>query len=175
MVSTNEKRHYVIQTAFEELGMRRADKIHPELFWSTVELSGATKDDLMRITSNGRVGSALQTLKKGLLSYKSDASVLGILLGLEIPAVENIETIYNALAYSNDLKNQLDSSEFFILHRQIEIEHVRLTVSNFLRFCPDENSRKIFIDGFDDGIEFWSRFWTDVSLAILDERDRINL
>ena len=48
MVSTNEKRHYVIQTAFEELGMRDAREIHPDI-WQVVKTAGVTDRDRERV------------------------------------------------------------------------------------------------------------------------------
>lgn len=170
MVSTNEKRHYVIQTAFEELGMRDAREIHPEMFWNAAEAAGVASDDRERVLSNPEPTNVLADLRSALLSYTTDEEVLGILLGLEIPARENIETVYSSLAHNKELRSSLDQHKFFCLHRQIETEHVRLTISNFLRFCATEDQKSRFVRGFNDGLRFWRRFWDSASAMIACEK-----
>jgi hypothetical protein len=167
MVSDNEKRHYIIQTAFEELGMRDVLEIHPELFWDAAITAESTIEDRKRLSCENGVSHALSKLKESLLSFKSDDEILGVLLGLEIPAKENIETIFSSLAHTNELTHKLTDNKFFKLHRQIESEHVRLTVANFLRFCQTEEKKNSFIKGFDVGTHFWNQFWNSVG-AIID-------
>lgn len=166
MVSSNEKRHYVIQTAFEELGMRDVREIHPDMFWSAAELAGvnvAEREQTLNAPAPTRV---LLDLRAALLSYKTDEEVLGILLGLEIPAIENIETVFSSLAHNEISRSRLYAHKFFRLHRQIETEHVRLTVSNFLRFCTTEEQKDLFVRGFNDGLKFWRNFWDSASDTI---------
>ena len=168
-VSTNEKRHYVIQTAFEELGMRNVREIHPEMFWSTAKQAGVLEADRSRLVRIESGIEVLRGLKAAILSASDDETIMGLLLGLEIPAEENIETVFRSLAHTEEKKQLLEVSKFFQLHRQIEIEHVRLTVSNFLRFCQTEEEQKRFISGFDQGVSFWAHFWADVATAISAE------
>jgi hypothetical protein len=40
---------------------------------------------------------------------------------------------------------------------------VRLTLSNFLRFCESLSSKSHYVAGFDDGIKFWQKFWMNTS------------
>lgn len=170
MVSDNEKRHYIIQTAFEELGMRDVAEIHPELFWQAAMVAGVSEADRERLKSAAPVSSDLDKLKNDLIAANSDAMVLGLLLGLEIPARENIETIFSSLAINPVLEMKLAQHIFFKLHRKIEIEHVRLTVANFLRFCKTEIEREEFIKGFDAGVDFWRRFWDGIGMMIEAEK-----
>lgn len=172
LVSSNEKRHYVIQTAFEELGMRDVDEIHPHLFWNAAQVAGVTDMDLERLSSAFSIGATLYFLEHELMASRSDAKVLGMLLGLEIPAIENIETTFTSLAHSENLVSSLAKTKFFSIHRQVEIEHVRLTISNFLRFCITDETRQQFVQGFDAGIEFWKQFWSSVSHLIDREKLR---
>ena len=169
-VSTNEKRHYVIQTAFEELGMRDVTEIHPDLFWSAAKMIGVTEADHSRIGIDKNLHESLQALKSALLGYRTDAEVLGVLLGLEIPARENIEAIFQGLAHSSLASDALAKTKFFIVHRFVESEHIRITVANFLRFCQSPEEKRLFIKGFEDGIEFWSTFWNAVSDLVEKER-----
>ena len=171
-VSSNEKRHYVIQTAFEELGMRDAGEIHPDMFWKAAQIAGVTDEARDRIRSASEPAEALNGLRAALSATQSDAEILGLLLGLEIPAVENIETILASLSHGDTVARQLNDHKFFKLHRMIETEHVRLTVANFLRFCSSENDKALFIKGFDRGLEFWERFWTTAANEISCEAAR---
>ncbi|MBI4371046.1 MAG: iron-containing redox enzyme family protein [Elusimicrobia bacterium] len=163
MVSTNEKRHYVIQTAFEELGMRDAREIHCDMFWNAAAQAGVSEKDRAEVLADVPAATALASLRGALLSYGTDEEVLGILLGLEIPARENIETVFRSLAHDDGTAVALDAHRFFIFHRQIEIEHVRLTVANFVRYCRTEEQRRRFQRGFSNGLGFWSRFWNTAS------------
>jgi hypothetical protein len=116
------------------------------------------------------VTDSLTFLRKALLASSSDAEILGMMLCLEIPACENIETIFTALAYTKRLEQDLAETKFFKFHRQIEIEHIRLSVANFLRFCRTEKEREEFVRGCDQGLNFWSLFWSSVSEIIGTER-----
>jgi hypothetical protein len=170
MVSTNEKRHYVIQTAFEELGMRDAREIHPDMFWQVAKAAGVTDQDREKVLLAELPAKAIEFLRAKLMGYSSDEEVLGVLLGLEIPAEENIETVFKSLAHTDPLRDALNETKFFRLHRQIESEHVRLTISNFLRFCRTDDERARFIKGFHDGLIFWQLFWGSAKTMINDER-----
>lgn len=161
-LSSNEKRHFAIQTAFEELGMRHADKIHHNMFWNAVVSCGLAHE----IECFEDVAVQIAWLKGKLKSSTSDAYILGLLMGLEGPAEENIECIFNSLAYHPAVGKQLAEHEFFVVHRQVEIEHVKLTVANFLRFCKTELDKNEFLLGFDEGVEFWSMFWGSVKYLI---------
>lgn len=152
-VDTNECRHYVIQTAFEELGMRREDEIHCNLFRDCVRMAGVVE------TESARIDPLLDGLYATLKRSRSQSFVLGLLLGLEMPAAENIETVFRSLAHNAHIAKQMDETLFFRLHRLIEPEHVRLTISNFLRFCQNDGQKRQFTRGFDAGIAFWSEFW----------------
>jgi hypothetical protein len=174
-VSTNEKRHYVIQTAFEELGMRESTEIHPDMFWSAAQIDGATIKDQDRLKNETSVSGALDYLKETILTTHTDAEVLGLLLGLEIPAVENIDEIFRALSHSPEVKAKVAETKFFKIHRQIEIEHVRLTISNFLRFCKENHEEINFIEGFDKGLLFWKRFWNSLSDLVKTEKLGVSL
>jgi hypothetical protein len=166
LMDSNEKRHYVIQTAFEELGMRNVHKIHPEMFWNAVLLTGLNAQECYNLRDRLPNDLALSYLKSTLSFAENDAEVMGILLGLEMPAIENIETIFSSLAYKDELIECLANHEFFKLHRLIELEHVRLTVSNFIRFCESDKRKDDFIKGFDIGVIFWQKFWSEISKTL---------
>ena len=159
MVTTNEKRHYVIQTAFEELGMRDVNEIHSFMFWNAAKLTNVHRKSGVTVLENKEFLAVILELRQTILNYKTDEEILGILLGLELPAQENIETVLNSLCFTKALEKPITAHKFFVLHRQIETEHVRLTVSNALRFCPTEQQMSLFMCGLNDGLTFWRKFW----------------
>lgn len=172
MVDTNIKRHYVIQTAFEELGMRNADEIHPEMFKDATRMAGLVEADYESMKSYPAVTIQLEWLANALIDATSDDEVMGLLLGLECPAEENIDTLFNSLGINAKIKSKLEKTKFFKLHRAIETEHVRLTISNFLRFSIDEEARNNFTKGYDLGITFWLNYWKAVSALTIMLRNR---
>jgi hypothetical protein len=162
-VSSNEIRHYVIQTAFEELGMRDVTQIHSELFRRAVQQVGINVDCGDDLPTYKPASELLSWAWERLDSYTDDATVLGILLGFEAPAQENISLILFSIAYDEDARRILDNDLFFKLHFAVEDEHVRLTLSNFLRFCKSTSSKSSYVAGFDDGITFWQKFWMNTA------------
>lgn len=167
LASNNQLRHYIIQTAYEELGMRKSDEIHPEMFFDAAKIVLPNLEE-ERAQIMGRVGSSrvLDQLRGFLEGASSDEEILGQMLALEIPAEENIETTFQGLSYSDSARLQLAETQFFQIHRAIELEHVRLNVSNFLRFCNTEEKKERFLIGFDKGLVFWKKFWDEVSETI---------
>lgn len=165
-VSDNEKRHYVIQTAFEELGMHNVSEIHAEMFMDCLSYVGIDKTKRDALNISVQLSKSLTLLSESLLATNSDDVIFGMLLGLEIPAKENIETIYQSLCYQKNFESILANHKFFQLHRKIEIEHVQLTVSNFLRFCKNNKQKNDFHKGFDVGVQFWHMFWEGISAQI---------
>ncbi len=169
-VSNNRIRHYVIQTAFEELGMRREDEIHHEMFWSAAEEVGIGRNVRDRYSRDPKVMGALQMLRETILNTTSDAEILGLLLGLEMPAEENIDTVFFSMSYSEEAERRLGETHFFKIHKMIEIEHVRLTISNYLRFCGTDKRKAQYRTGFEAGTHFWDKFWTACGDLVLQEK-----
>jgi hypothetical protein len=165
-VSNNLMRHYIVQVLFEELGGRNHRVIHPDLFLDCLDSIGvgeAKRDDLVR---SYLPFASLAYLSHIMSSAKSDSKILGILLGLEIDAEENIHTIANALSYNEEARVKIETSAFFRIHRVAESEHIRLDVSNFLRFCPTEKAKEEFNEGFDEAVQFWRLFWQGMNRII---------
>ncbi len=157
-VSNNLIRHYIVQVAFEELGGRKTDEIHSHLFRDVLNQIGV--DDKTMSSISSLFGTELlDNLYSEMQNSKTDAEILGMSLGLEINAEENIETLFQGLAYSQNAKKILEESTFFRMHRVVEAEHIRLNISNFLRFCPSEADKKLFIKGFLKSTSYWAKYW----------------
>ncbi|MCX6124800.1 MAG: iron-containing redox enzyme family protein [Proteobacteria bacterium] len=173
-VSNNRLRHYTIQTAYEELGARNSDEIHHEMFWQTAVVAGVNESDRQAMSDEAEVSSALNYLKQVLAASKSDEEILGLLLGLEICAEENIETVFSSLAHSKKLELNLAETKFFKLHRQLEMEHIRLDISIYLRFCQTSIEKtRLFTKGFDSGVEFWAQFWSGVGKITVRQQHEV--
>ena len=173
-VSNNRLRHYTIQTAYEELGARNADEIHHEMFWETAVMAGATNADRDALSGEPEISRALKFLEQVLMDSKSDEEILGLLLGLEICAQENIETVFSSLAHTKELDSKLAETKFFKLHRQLEMEHIRLDISIFLRFCQNSKEKtQLFTNGFDCGVQFWDQFWSGVGQIITRQQREV--
>ncbi len=157
-VSDNLIRHYIIQVAFEELGGRKTDEIHSHLFRSMLNDIGL-EDKVMLSISSLFGTDLLDQLYSDMENSKSDAETLGMSLGLEINAEENIEVLFEGLSYSKGIKSTLEDSLFFRMHRVVEEEHIRLNISNFLRFCPSEKEKELFTEGFDKSVKYWDKYW----------------
>lgn len=158
-VKDNLVRHYLIQIAYEELGGRRSDEIHCRLFAEALAGIGIGEKDLDSLGGAARPSDIYDDFYGALIRAESTAEILGLNLGVEIIADENIETLFSLLAYSDDAAGALNESAFFRLHRAIEEEHLRLSISNFLKFCGGERERASFSGGFDRAIAFWRSFW----------------
>lgn len=162
-MSTNEKRHYVIQTAFEELGMRDVDEIHPEMFKQCCVEAGIPGEMFQKLSAHEPVQALLLRLNDLMLASQDDDYIMGMLLGLELPAEDNISSIFHSCAFDSTAEAKLRTHKFFKLHMALECEHVRLTVSNFLRFSLATEAKNQFIAGFDEGIRFWVDYWQEMS------------
>jgi hypothetical protein len=72
------------------------------------------------------------------------------------------------LAHNQEVRHALAKTPFFMIHRQIEVEHIRRGTANFLRFCPDIRSKVEFIKGCDNALTFWKSFWDGLADAFAD-------
>lgn len=169
-VSNNSMRHYIVQVIFEELGSRNHRMIHPDLFLDCLTEIGVKDNRRDELVRKYLSLASFEYLLNIMNDAKSDSKILGILLGLEIDAEENISTILDALSYDTSSDEIANKSSFFRIHKIVEIEHIRLDVSNFLRFCPNEKDKNDFMLGFDEAVSFWKMYWNGISSVIDREK-----
>lgn len=166
-VDNNLMRHYIVQIIFEELGTRNYRLIHPDLFLDAIESLGVTTDRRKELVSKHLSKLGFNDLTAIMNDAKSNSEILGILLGLEIDANENIQTIFESLSFSDEATQQMKETPFFKIHRIAEDEHIRLDVANFLRFCKTDDEKEKFTQGFDKAVIFWKNYW-DAMATIID-------
>lgn len=162
-LTTSAMRHCVMQTAFEELGERDPNMVHSDLFRAALGEIGVTEHDLLDWSGFEPVTRAIARLRSHLVKSTSDAYLLGLLHGMEIPAEDIIEHLFEALAYDTAARTALDQSSFFEVHRVVETEHIRRGTANFLSFCPEVHHRMEFAGGFEDALRFWKEFWASLA------------
>lgn len=162
-----ERQHHLIQIAYDELGGKDKDYIHSKLFLEAIGNAGI---ELAATSSSSSIKEILKVLDETLVGTKSQYGIVGLLLSFEIIAEENIETLFQSLCYNENSEKVLASTPFFKIHRADETEHIRHSIANYLRFCKTERAREEFRMSFDQGIDFWHRFWDQsarlVNLAV---------
>jgi hypothetical protein len=168
-VDNNLMRHYIVQIIFEELGTRNHRLIHPDLFLDSIESIGVTSERRKEFVTRHLRQLGFTYLTSIMNASKSNSEILGILLGLEINANENIQTIFDSLAFDDEATQKVKETPFFKIHRIAEDEHIRLDVANFLRFCKSDDEKEKFIQGFDRAVIFWKRYWNAMALIIDSE------
>ena len=166
-VSSNNIRHYAIQTAFEELGMNSEKDIHADMFASAIESVGVYSHNLDPLYFDSKIEILLDNLFAAMQTAKTDGFVLGLFLGLEIPAKENIGTVFRSLCYYDGAEEDLAKTKFFKIHFQVEAEHIQLSIANFLRFSAGSKLQETEFDkGFKVSLNFWNQFWKQTLKSI---------
>ena len=153
-VSTNAARTAIARIAWEELGSGIRGEIHADQFLDCVKIAGS---ESVTIPLPGpRTGDLEEALLK---SRGNDSYIFGMCLGLEIVAIENIETIFESLAVSTDVR------------RVNEEGHIEHSVNNFLRFCLTDHQKQEFMKGFHLAVNFWQNFWHEAASQLAKEID----
>ncbi len=155
-VESNQARMRILQIAWEELGEGKAKQIHAEIFKSCITMADVNFND-----KSSNANRQLEKYAEG--NFRSTSEIFGLGLGLEIIAVQNIETLFNGLAYDPILASNLKETEFFQIHFQNEEGHIRHCIESFMKYCPEKINKIDFIIGFEKGLEFWKLFWDEVA------------
>lgn len=155
-VDSNQARMRILKIAWEELGEGKAKHIHPETFKTCLELA-----DVELKESASYANSQLEKYAEGY--FRSTSEIFGLGLGLEIIAVQNIETVFDGLAHDPIVASNLKETEFFQLHFQNEEGHIRHCIESFMKYCPEIDNKIDFLNGFENGLRFWKLFWSEVA------------
>lgn len=155
-VDSNQARMRILKIAWEELGQGQTIHIHPEIFKKCLELA-----DVKLNETNTFANEYLEKYAEG--KFRSNSEVFGLGLGLEIIAVENIETVFSGLAFDSIVASNLKETEFFKIHFENEEGHIKHCIESFMKYCPDNTSKNDFLIGFENGLRFWKLFWNEVA------------
>lgn len=158
-----ERQHHFIQIAYDELGGSNKELIHSKLFVDALATIGIQLPSGAPVSA---IGSVLDELDESLAAAASDEGLIGLLLSFEIVAEGNIEMLFQCLGFTDEACATLSKTRFFEIHRQDETEHIRHAVANFVRFCKTKGQCEHFMRSFDEGIEFWQRFWDQTARLI---------
>ena len=145
----------LISIANEELGDGDYILAHAYLF------KQACLNENIQINQQFTSLKSLNILKDIIAKELNDSYILGIHLGLEIIANENITSLVNILG--NTLS--LQSSEFFRIHFVNEDDHIKKCVDNF-NLCKSLESQNDFLSGFKQGLFFWDEFWKEYNYNV---------
>ncbi len=137
----------LISICNEELGDGDIKSNHAELFYK------ALKENEISLNREAYPDS-LNFLREQITSEKSKFFLLGLHLGLEIIANENIEALADGLGK----KRELQESLFFKIHMVNEDIHIQKCLDNF-KLAKSSVEKELFLQGFDTGLKFWSLFW----------------
>ncbi len=164
LASTNRKRAAICQIAYEELGEGNPDKIHANEFIDALSISVDIKSEKFQSARESCFPNELKFLSRALEGKDiSDPLLFGISLGLEIVAIENIETLFEGVCYDEVLREKLGRTEFFIIHRQNEEEHIRHTTNGFINHVHTDQDEQDFMHGFYLSLKFWKQFWNNTA------------
>lgn len=163
-------RHFVIQTAYEELGESREDKIHTDLLRETLHVAGVDDNDILAWSGHEQVQDAITSLQNDLQACASDAEICGMLLGMELIAYENIANVVDYLGYSKEISRKIADTEWVRLHNTLEEAHIQRSVGIFVRYVTDHVARRKFVQTFTRTMRFWECFWRSIALTAMPAR-----
>lgn len=160
------KQLYFVRIAHEELGGGNLDEVHADLFNTSLRLAGVSDQQRDFFVHAKVKRQSLDIIERAIVSAKSDSEIIGIGLGLEAPAFENIEILFSSLLPACKGNASLEQQPFFKIHRVVETEHIRLNIENFLRYCHSATERQEFLNGFYSALQFWKIFWDDAAKSL---------
>ncbi len=164
-VNSNQARMRILKIAWEELGEGKAKHIHPEIFKTCLEFA-----DIEIKTTISNANIQLEKYAEG--NFRSTSEIFGLGLGLEIVAVQNIETVFSGLAFDPVVAAYLKETEFFKIHFENEEGHIRHCIDSFMKYCPDKKNKTDFLIGFENGLRFWKLFWSEVADELTSQKQQ---
>jgi hypothetical protein len=143
----------LISISNEEMGNGNIKSVHSDLFREAcLEYS---------IKTNESINIKSFEVFKDIQSNKfTDSYILGLHLGLEIIANENVEQLIKTLGQSNN--NKIALTKFFTIHLVNEDEHIEKCVHNYKR-CKTLDQKSEFMEGFNLSISFWIKYWNEAA------------
>ena len=165
-VVSRYERNHIKDIAFEEMGEGDYEKRHSETFLEAVSISNKNSQNWRKaiIEQESSIQMLLSALEQSARSAKGQKYIFGLCSGLEIPANENIEALFQAVRHDID-EDKLESTEFFRVHRKNEDDHIEKSLKSF-KSILNKNQLNAFMDGFDNAILFWRSFWKMAAVEV---------
>lgn len=149
---------------FEELGCGKAQSVHSSLYKDALKSAGITENRLSVADPSLKLNETApieNEIRKG-----QDEIILGISMGLELIAQENIAVLAKAYSVSGRNDLILNSDLFFQIHFQNEIEHIESNLINYEDLETNDQKTKFKI-GVNISLDFWQRFWDNTANSII--------
>lgn len=143
----------IVTTAWEELGEGDDRQNHAILFERAVNKSNI--DPAVLDKERKQVSPPLPSG----LALSSDRQIFGICVGLEIPANENISTLFNALCGVDGDHETIRNTQFFKIHFVNEDRHIAEGIGNAIRIYNVSTDDFEFMSGFRQASRFWRDYW----------------
>ncbi len=160
-VKQEDHRHLLVQMAFEELNKNSHGQTDLEMLLFYLQELEMTEETLHQ--QKKQAGYLFSYLDKIFKEAKKDSSLLGALLGFEMPMIEA------AVAIAQFLKHQhpfgLEADYFQQIEKRRE-RSLSLNLKSFLTFAGDKNETQHYIKAFDYGLLFWKMFWEQIKRSI---------
>ena len=158
-------RHLVAQTVYEELGESSIDSIHTNLLRDMLLLARVDDTDILRWSGHEGINREIDALKGDLEACETDAEICGLLLGMELIAYQNVDTVIDYLSFNEAVGVAVRETPWARLHHQLEEGHIRRAVSVFVDDVPELTSQRHFVRTFMRTMRFWSEFWGQIAAA----------
>jgi hypothetical protein len=143
----------------EELGGGDTSSNHAYLFKESMdEIKISVAKQELDVLNNLEA----KTIEAISTSHDPSALCIGISYGLEIIAEENIKRLQYNSSYDYFSFNQLDSTLFFKIHKENEINHIKSCQENFEIIRGQKRTQGFFL-GRDISKKFWIKFWREIN------------
>lgn len=165
---TSKSKKNIDRIHFEEIGEGDNEQVHSALYRNSLLRTGMQERRLVQLCEKYPV-TELDELKLKVM-HACPSVTMGIALGLELVAVENI--YFLAVSFMNRGKNgeQLQSDPFFQLHFKNEVSHIQSNFENYLHLKSKIEQYK-YTEGVRYALEFWLKFWQQTIIYIRKEKN----
>lgn len=148
----------------DELGFGNPKANHAKLFKDCLIVQGLSDEAIVKSLETNKNRKVLNLIED-VKTKNNEWFNLGLILGLEIVAYENINTVLSLISLEDKLR--LFNMPYFKIHFVAEDEHINLNIQNYLGLSSSKEKRLLYLEGFNSGIEFWVDFWKPIQRNLL--------
>lgn len=169
--SSNQERAKLAKTLYEELGEGNCENIHSNLYLNALLKSGLDTKSIESANVRWPPTEIYSLISE--FQTASSAKILGMSMGLELIAQENISML--ALAFRLGAKNEVDlrTDLFFSIHFENEINHIKENLELYFNLTSVAG-RHEYIEGVNRSMQFWKQFWSNNIFMIQESKHKLN-